>query len=134
MGGYRSYRPLIIRRDTILPVLMLIYFCWGVSSIMMLNCFKGKNKFIFISYLSLLSVFYFYSDKMPDADMTNKNEKAAFKKIGDSNDSCAIIERNCSILAWGYTDDCSHSLERAEMLYYWNITSKKTKFYQPEIK
>jgi len=134
MGGYRTYRPLIIRRDTIMPVLILIYFCWGVSSIMLLNYFKGKKQILFATYLCLFSFFYFYSDKIPEPNATNWNEKQAFKKIAASHESCVALERNCSIMGWSYTDSCSYTSDRAEMLQYWNITSKKTQFYQPEIK
>lgn len=134
MGGYRSYRPLIIRRDTILPVLLLMYFCWGVSSIMLLKYFNKKKNYLFASYVCLISLFYFYSDEIPEPDRTNWNEKVALKKIAGSDESCVALERNCSILGWNYIDSCSHSSDRADLLHYWNITSKKTEFYQPEIK
>ncbi|MCB0580614.1 MAG: hypothetical protein KDD10_15045 [Phaeodactylibacter sp.] len=42
LGGYRDYRALIIRRDTILPILLALFYFWGLSATLLMLAGRSK--------------------------------------------------------------------------------------------
>lgn len=134
LGGYREYRPLILRRDTIFPVLVCIHFCIGVSTILLLKYFK-KNQFN--KYASCVGIFFLLfslTDYIPVKEKTNFYEKEALAKLASATEDCVALERNCTVLSWRYTENCDIPVCNAIMLHYWNITPRVIRYYQPEIK
>ena len=135
MGGYRAYRPFILRRDTLVPVLMILYYCWGASSILLLKFFTGKWKLLFICFLCYICFIYEKADVLPD--YTNVCEKTELAILASKTEDCVTLDRNCSIVNWAfvYVDKCEQSSSTASMLFYWNITPRKIEFrHAPEVK
>ncbi|MGN6647258.1 MAG: hypothetical protein ACTHJT_12095, partial [Cytophaga sp.] len=133
MGGYRDYRPFILRRDTILPVLVLMYFCWGASSVLLIKLFKGLVKRIYICFLIGISFFYMKKDTVPT--YTNTCEKEYLQELAIKSkgpEKCIKLKRDCTVINWGFTDSCEQSELLGSMLYYWHITSRNIEFCQPE--
>ena len=134
LGGYRDYRPLILRRDTILPVLVCIHFCWGASTILLLKYFKGNQFYKYASFICLFFLVFSLTDYIPIKEKTKFYEKEALSKIASSTEDCVALERNCTVLDWRFTESCDASTNNAMMLHYWNITPRVIKYYHPEIK
>jgi len=133
LGGYRGYRPLIIRRDTILPVLMILYYCWGISSIMLIKMFNGLGKGLYICFLLGISFFYMKLDTVPT--YTNTCEKEYLQELASKSKEstgCIALKRDCTIINWGFMDSCENSKLIGSMLFYWNITPREVEFYQAE--
>ena len=52
LGGYREYRPYIIRRDTFMPIWMLLFFFYGITTLHIVKNVRMKLKKFY--YLVLL--------------------------------------------------------------------------------
>lgn len=128
LGGFREYRPKIIRSDTLIPVLLVLYFLFGISSLYILNHFSGiKKKYYAASILVLLSFF-----TISDEPNFGKNvcEKEALQQIANSDYSLVLLEFDCTIMSWTKTTRPKHSKHTSELLFYWNIITEKRLFYQ----
>lgn len=133
LGGYRFYRPYIIRRDTLLPILLTLLFVWASSSVYLISHLKRGRKFF---YISLMVGFLFYFNKKDILPKyTNVCEKNTLEIIANSKEDCLVLPRNCSIAAWGeYYSECSKSENKSFMFEYYNIYPRKIlyKFEEPQ--
>jgi hypothetical protein len=121
-GGYRPYRPRIIRYDTFMPVTVALIYYFGASTYFLINHFKKNNKQRYVvAVLLCLLVFTF-------ADMKgigrNRCERQAFEKMARSDDSLITIPKDCFVLSWQNMHDYRQSEKKAELIYYWRITDK----------
>jgi hypothetical protein len=125
-GGYREYRYYILRRDTIQPVLLTMYFAWGLSSIYIL---KKSNSFhsIYVLFLCIALFFYTFSDPLPVN--TNACEREMLHQLSLSKNDCVELPKNCSVIGWGTYETCESSINAAELLKHWNITTKEIRYY-----
>ncbi len=65
-GGYRSYRPYIIRRDTLQPLLCVLFFVWGLSTVYILKNARSTKRIGYAIVISIICMYYTFSDKIPD--------------------------------------------------------------------
>lgn len=128
LGGYKSYRSLILRYDTIIPITIGLMFIYGKSSIQILNHLQGKQKSWFILLLVLFAFIFTNADK-PGFDK-NKLQILALKRIANSNDKVVLIEEDCTVLSWEKNTDPAYSKLNGELLHRWNITKDNKLYYQ----
>ncbi len=122
-GGYRSYRPYIIRGDSYLPVIIVLVYFYGYSSYYMFSEFNVKMKKLFISYIFLISCYYFYKDGW--IEKQNECEVSSLKAIVKSKDSNVELNNNCSVLSWLPSNKFEDSKYNGEYLFLINITNSK---------
>jgi len=127
LGGYRDYRPNIIRYDTIMPVTLCLIIIYGISTYFLINTIK-KKKYIYISAIVLFLMIFINANKSNFND--NQCEIQALEKISKSPDKIVRVDCNCTIMGWKKTTDYKDSDLNAELLFYWNITKKKKLYYQ----
>ena len=126
-GGYRPYRPLIIRYDTIIPMTIALIYIFTVSSFYLLNRAEGKYKNTFLSYMVVVLLIFTIVDYKGLGK--NKCEKEAFQKMATSVEKVVQIPKDCFIMNWVNISDYRQSENRAELIYRWNITPEKKLFY-----
>nr|WP_319511613.1 hypothetical protein [uncultured Draconibacterium sp.] len=126
-GGYRPYRPFIIRHDTIIPVTTVLIFFFAASSFNLLQSLQNKSK---RNYLILL-IFVLLTFSIADIKGLGRNkcERKALKKIAQSKEKIVSIPKDCFVLSWANNSIPQDSKMRAELLYYWNITPEVKLFY-----
>jgi len=126
-GGYRPYRPRIIRYDTFMPVTIALIYYFGASTYFLINHFKtiGKQRYVAAVLLCLL-VFTIADIK---GIGRNRCERQALEKMARSNDNIIPIPKDCFVLDWQNVHDYQQSDKKAELIYYWKITDKKILFY-----
>lgn len=136
LGGYRFYRPVILRRDTHLPILVIIYFYWSTSSIILLSRLSVINRIFPIIITTVIAVFY----TKADLDLYNKFYSSWEKDSVSYISQCAISqpEKNCLTLKrshpvaqWDFNTECEKSENAASLLEYYNITPRKIYFHYP---
>lgn len=130
LGGYKSYRPYIVRYDTIMPITIGLIFMYGSSSFYLLKQFKGLSlKYYFIPVLAVAAIFTF-----ADAPQWNKNqcEKEALRKIAQSDESIVLISDDCVLLSWVKITDPIESSFNIRLLKKWNIVKDNKLYYQSE--
>jgi hypothetical protein len=126
-GGYRPYRPLIIRYDTIIPMTVALIYIFTVSSFYLLSRTEGKSKKKFLSYIVVVLLIFTIVDFKGLGK--NRCEKEAFQKMATSTEIVVQIPKDCFIMNWENISDYRRSENRAELIYRWNITPEKKLFY-----
>lgn len=126
LGGYRPYRPNILRFDTIAPITLCLVYIYGISTYFILqNIKKYKQPYIILTIV-FLGIFI-------NSDISYLNEsdceKQALMTISTSEDAVVGIETNCDVLSWGIITDSNESSLNAALLYFWNITDKEKLYF-----
>ncbi len=128
LGGYREYRPLIIRRDTLSPVLLALFYFWGLSGWMIIRAFSGRMKYGYLAFALLMLGIFTLADE-PDTD-ANACERAALEKLAASSSGVVVLEDSCFVLAWDYIRRPEESALPCALLGIWGISEKKNRFFQ----
>ena len=128
LGGYRPYRPYIIRYDTIMPVTICLIYIFGSTTHFLIQNFdkKYRPKYLIAIIIPLL-IF-----TIVDTSGLNENdcERKALELIAHSDDKIVRIPSGCNVLSWSEIKDYRDSELKAELLLQWRVTSKKKLFYQ----
>ena len=133
MGGYRPYRPLLIRFDTALPVSCL-FICYLVrSTVFLLKQPFGKRR-TRMAYalwtLVVLSVYFLYDTPRP---YRNDPEMAAMREIQASPlDTVLLTGRPTGIVSWAGPTSPEASETAGRLLHLWNVTDREKRFYFPQ--
>ncbi len=128
LGGYRAYRPDIVRRDTIQPVLLCLFFMFGYSTYYIVQQVVFAPKKFYYGFVTLILLIFTIADAPIDAD--NACEKKALQAIADSPNEVVELNADCKVMAWDKMTDPEHSRANGEMLYLWGITDKPKLYYQ----
>ncbi len=128
LGGYRSYRPNIIRYDSVMPITLALILFYGLSSYYLLNSFKNIQKKIYLFAIILISFIFTFADK-PEWGK-NECEKRAFEQLSKSTENIVLVKNDCSVMAWEKIKDKNASTLNGELLQYWGITEDKKLYYQ----
>ena len=128
LGGYKEYRPFILRYDTIMPITIGLIYIYAMSSYQIIKQFEGKKKNV---YLLLITTFIFIFSNA-DKPEFNKNEceKLALEKISKSNEKVVFIENDCTVLSWDKITDSDKSALNGQLLNKWHITNDIKQYYQ----
>lgn len=127
LGGYRPYRPNIIRYDTFIPVTLCLFLFYSASTLHLLKNIQIRKK-LYTSTLATMCLFFTFTD------LTNLTESDCQRKemllMSNSNKQLIKLDEPCEVLSWGLTTEPEHSRRNAELLFHWNITDKVTLYYQ----
>jgi len=96
LGGYRPYRPNIIRFDTFAPVLVCILIGVGVLEHKLFFLIYKKNRILAVGNLLLFLFVFQNADHLPRN--TNKTEREDLTRIINSN--CSICEVQSPFFGW----------------------------------
>jgi hypothetical protein len=129
-GGYRPYRPRIIRYDTFMPVNITLIWFFAASCWFLLNHLKGKKKKQYMAGLIFVLLIFIVADL--DGIGENKCERNAFEKMAHSKESIVAIPKDCHIMDWYNVYDYNQTESKAELIYYWGITDHKKLFYNEQ--
>jgi len=126
LGGYRDYRPYIIRYDTLLPIsICLISYC-VLTSCYVISILPKRKKRYLVGIIMVLFVFQLF-DEFKSAP--NNCEKRMLAEIASSKTSKIKLTENCRVLGWHSFKTPNESKINAEMLYYWKVTDKQILYY-----
>jgi hypothetical protein len=122
LGGYKDYRPYIIRYDTFMPISILIFIGYLFSSLNVISIDDLSKKQIYVSILLCISFIFINSDKI----YFNKNqcEKESLSYISNSKKDTVFLNNNCNVLGWANQSNLNNELN-SKLLKIWNITSSK---------
>jgi hypothetical protein len=130
LGGYRPYRPFIIRYDTMMPITIGMFYVFGASSYLLIKNLNKvfRKKYSLILIVSLLV--FIFADK-PHFNQ-NECEKESLKILANSTDSIVPLPSDCTFLSWSRTTDYKNSKLKSELIYLWKITDERKLFYQTD--
>lgn len=125
LGGYREWRPNVVRYDSIMAITFFTFVTVGYSSLFLLK--KLKYKAIPYSVLLLFVMIIFTkADKLYD---TSVCEKESLAYIRDYPDDVVPLENNCAVVHWvpAYTPESSYY--NSKLLHIWRITDRLKLYY-----
>lgn len=127
LGGYRSYRSLIVRHDTILPVTLCLVFFYAKTTLVLLrNEWLHRGRYaVGITVLSLAVT----AADLPEFGQ-NDCEKAALETIAHSSEELVKLNSDCPVMGWN--DKLTHpeqSRLNAQLLKIWRVTAEERLYY-----
>jgi hypothetical protein len=131
LGGYRPYRPFILRYDTLLPVTVLSIITICYTSIFILIQLKTEKwkyylKTLYFSVLFLILLFFLVKNK---TYVFNECEKSSLYIISQSEEDVIALLPDCCVISWEPLKTPEESKNYGELLYLWKITDKPKLYY-----
>jgi hypothetical protein len=127
LGGYRTYRPNILRYDTIMPITLSLIFVFGISSLFLIKKMSKKQKLWYLPVIITVLLIFTNADQ-PRFDK-NKCERSALKEISESPEPVVALKHDCSVVSWIKIDNPEKSELNAQLLTIWRITNEKRYYY-----
>lgn len=127
-GGYREYRPLIIRYDTLIPVTICLFVAFIHSSWYLLNNLQGVNRKIYTGFITLIIGINAIADV--GIKRSEQCEKETLQLIAASSADTIWINNQCNIIAWRPLTNPYDANLISKMLQVWNITDRDKLFLQ----
>lgn len=127
LGGYRSYRPYILRYDTMLPVTLSLIFIFGVSTLYIFRSMTARQLTWYIPVMLAVVLIYTNADE-PDFE-NNRCEMTALQKIAVSDAAVIALDEDCSVAGWRKTIKPEDSGLNAQLLTIWRITDRKKLYF-----
>jgi len=119
LGGYRPYRPFIVDANTFMPITLLVFFAYGLTTWKVLTEVSFRLKKFYILALIANSV-TFTALARPNQD-GYKCEKEAILKLAASKEQFVNLNIWCGLLSWGPVTNPYFSQFPGALLHYWNI-------------
>jgi hypothetical protein len=116
LGGYRSYRPDIIRYDTLMPVTFFVLVALGSLSY---RLFLEKKRHSYFVVLGLLLLVFWNADRTKAG---NACERAALLEM--SRTGVADFPEDCAVLSWKPVEEAYEREGIERMLERWGIISR----------
>jgi hypothetical protein len=128
LGGYRIYRPNILRADTLIPVLICLMYIYGKSTWYILKQKQIRFYKLYVASIIILLFIFTWADR--DTFNGNNCEREALEKISRSSEEIVLLENNCTVMDWNKITDYHQSEIKGKLLHYWNITNEEKRYYQ----
>ncbi len=128
LGGYREYRPLIVRRDTFMPIYLLLMF-FNIYSLGLLLKLSSPVFRPWICCLGL-GIGLFFSLADAQAPPKNSCEIASMKELQEKTSPVAL-SRECSLMSWKPIKNPGESAPQAKLLLHWGVTEEAKYYFHP---
>lgn len=124
LGGYREYRPFILRYDTLIPVTLIILMLNGTLIINNLHHINHQYKKYYIGFLVFIVAALNISDsKIPKNNLCEKN---ALLNISNSNNDTLKLTNDCTVMSW-------NKIKKSEALHLNSIFLKNVNVIQKHV-
>jgi hypothetical protein len=130
LGGYRTYRPYLLRYDTFLPIMLLLMLAYGLSTRYLLRNLSGGRRGAYLAVVVLFSGYLSGVDLVVNSPYNNDCERQALATLAQAPGAEVPLSAACTVLAWGPLATPQESERNAAMLYYWGVTPSKKLYFQ----
>ena len=127
-GGYRDYRPNILRYDTILPITISLVFIFAKTTIFILRHYPIKQKYWYTPLIILVLFIFTNADKAKFDK--NDCERKSIQRIAESKEKIVRIDNNCKLLSWEIINNPKDSELNTKLLKKWRIIKEDKLYYQ----
>lgn len=134
LGGFRDYRPLIIRYDTFIPITTAFLFYFGISSYRLVIWYRNNpdeskvSRLVFGSIL--IGLFLLFATADLNVINNRSKEMEGLQLLSKSQEEVTLIPFEDPVVGWGPKEKPEHSHVVAKLLHLWNITDEERLFYQ----
>lgn len=127
LGGYRDYRPDVVRHDTLLPMTLGLIFLYGYSAKKLLGLLRTQQLRWYLPLLIGIGLVFTLADK-PEWDRTDC-ERAAIREIAASELETVPLDYDCRVLDWRKLTDPAKTVEHGKALHVWGICDRDKRYY-----
>lgn len=128
LGGYRPYRPYIIRSDTSLPALAVLFFIFTQVNLLSMKFFTHDRKKYLTPILSIFLLVFFARDLAIKKE--NQCEMKSMEMISNARHVDTVrLDNTCNFMSWEVQSNPYFTHFGSKMLQEWNITDH----YQPYV-
>ncbi|MEL6673244.1 MAG: hypothetical protein AAFR61_13665 [Bacteroidota bacterium] len=127
LGGFRIYRPLVVRYDTFLPVTLVLIGLFGAMSHALWHSLSAKQFRWYVPPLLVVAAIFTLAD--PPGLERNACERAALERLAQSKAKVVPLPEACPVIAWETVGDATLSDGPAWLIHRWGITEQKILFY-----
>ena len=128
LGGYRHYRPDIVRYDTFMPITLVIMFFYGYSTLYLFKAMSKRQMLIYISAIVIFLLIFINADR-PQTEK-QQCEMRSLKVFASSLQDVTVLQDDCTIMEYRIINDPGDSRLNARLLYHWNVIDRERYFYQ----
>ncbi len=130
LGGYRDYRPLILRHDSILPITLGLMVFYALSATHLLRALPRPGLRWYQAALVAMALIFTYADRQLARYNDNACERRMLALLAQPGGGPVVrLPEACPILSWAPITDPRQSITNAELLQYWHITSRYKLYY-----
>lgn len=129
LGGYRSYRPNILRFDTFMPITIAFFGLIAYSTFSLLKQYQKKELVIYSVVVFFLGMAFFVADE-PNWGQNNC-ERACFEKIERDSNNIVVLPANCTVMGWEPYKNAKLTNLNGKLLKFWGITHEEKQYIQP---
>ncbi len=130
LGGYRTYRPYLVRYDTFLPVTLGLLFAYGLLVRYLLQQLTGGPQRAYLGGVLLVSAYLLGVDFVLKPVRNNDCERQALTTLAHAPGAEVRLPADCGVLSWGPVTSPGQSEPSAQLLYEWGITPSKKLYFQ----
>ena len=133
LGGYRGYRPFLLRYDSILPITIGLVWFYGLSSAYLLARLPRPVRYWYTAGLVVIAFIFMNADRRPrPADDNNTDERHALEVLAHAGPGPVVrLPQECKVMSWEVITNPNESITNAEMLEYWGVTKGRKLYYYP---
>ncbi len=125
LGGYRSYRPHIVRLDVILPITLSFIYIFVDGCYTLVKSGELKLRYAYAAFPLLFMLYFSLIDVQNMQD--NDCEERSLEKIANATEAPVTIE-HCAILGWSPIYDPGQSYYESLMLQRWGVTKERVPY------
>jgi hypothetical protein len=129
LGGYRSYRPEIVRHDVMVPVIVPLIAFYVLSAWHLLQNIPQSQYKLYLFLVMIPLCRYFIADKLYN-QFDNSCERRAMEILAGSKEKTVLLPLNCSVMEWGKITDPAKSRNNTELMRAWGIIHEEKYYYQ----
>ena len=130
LGGYRPYRPLMLRYDTLLPLTLGLLLAYAATALHLLRELTGLGRRCYGAGLLGISAVFMFADKPLKPAASNAFERQALTRLAATPGPVVQLPAEGRIMSWEPISSPPLSDTNAQLLYYWGITPEVRQYYQ----
>lgn len=127
LGGYRDYRPYIIRYDTFIPITITMIYMYAYSTYHLTKYYNAKRRCLYLPFTILIMLIFSNADN--NKYTNNQCERNAIEQIATSNSKIVEINTDCLVAEWKKSTNPQDSKLACKMLERLNIISDEKLYF-----
>lgn len=129
MGGYRPYRELIVRGDTIMPITLALMALYAGVGVALLHCLPTRSRRWYALGLVGVSAIFLNATRAVALADSNACERQALELLARSAAPVVKLPQDCRVLAWQTISTPDASTVNGKLLAYWHVTTSVKRYY-----
>ncbi|MDO7849671.1 hypothetical protein Q5H92_25130 [Hymenobacter sp. M29] len=129
LGGYRSYRAYVVRRDTILPITLGLVGLFTLSTYWLLVYLPPRGRLRYAGAVLVLLAVFTVADKHRISN-TNAGERRLLSLLSQSEAPVVALPADCNLMDWQPLTDYRKSELNSRLFHHWRITKTRKLYYQ----